>query len=257
MQQLKSLGKIAYGLGIAGIGALHFVFPFFRPVLAPISQESTNGFTSFFYLLGLLLVAAGAWIAFGKQPKRTALLLGGSFLLLFLVAHLPNRIANHPEILGIWTDAFKLLSLAGGSFMVAKAFPSPISSRLFVLLDIISPYGQYFFGLMLIIFGIDHFLYTDLVQGLVPTWIPAHTFLAYLTGGLLIGAGLAIFLQFKPVQISYLLAAMLFIWLVVLHLPRAFAADMTDQGNEWTSVFECLAFSGMAILWPLGASKRS
>ncbi len=45
-----------------------------------------------------------------------------------------------------------------------------------------------------------------------------------------------------------LLGIMLFIWFVILHIPRAIADPNIDKGNEVTSVFEALAFSGVAFL---------
>ena len=101
---------------------------------------------------------------------------------------------------------------------------------------------------MLIIFGIDHFLYTSFVKTIVPAWIGAQLFWTYFAGVALILSGLAILINFKPRTVGLLLGTMLFIWLIVLHIPRAIAAPVTDNGNEWTSVFQCLAFSGMALL---------
>jgi uncharacterized membrane protein YphA (DoxX/SURF4 family) len=42
-----------------------------------------------------------------------------------------------------------------------------------------------------------------------------------------------------------LLGAIIFIWVIVLHLPRAVAAE---SANEWTSVFQALAMSGIAFI---------
>ncbi len=136
-----------------------------------------------------------------------------------------------------------------------RYIPTRKSAGLIGLIQKIAPFGKYFFALLLVVFGIDHFLYVDMVKTLVPTWIPGDLFWTYLAAVALIGAGLAIFINFKPGMISLLLAAMLFIWLIVLHIPRALFAPATDNGNEWTSVFECLAFSGIAILYPY--SKKS
>jgi uncharacterized membrane protein YphA (DoxX/SURF4 family) len=250
MQQLQLPGKIFYGLAIAGIGALHFIYPGFRPVIIPIPPESTQHVNFLVYLTGLALVVAGLCIVIGQQVKTISLFLG-LFLLLFVIAgHLPNRIANHPDILGYWTDTLKLLSLSGGAFIISALYPDKKSNGLIRFLERLAPYGKYFFGLMLIIFGIDHFLYIDGVKTLVPGWIPGNAFWTYFAGVALIGSGLAIFINFKPRVISLLLAAMLFIWLVVLHIPRAVTAPATDNGNELISVFECLAFSGMALLYP-------
>lgn len=249
MQNSKHFGKLFYGLGMAGIGGLQFVFPWFRPVLLPIPPESTQNLTALVYLTGLALVASGLFIAFGRQVKTTALLLGPVLLLLLVFGHLPNRLTNHPEVLGMWTDALKLLALSGGAFMAASLFPENNTPGFLNIPARIAPYGRHFFGVMLLLFGIDHFLYIDFVKTLVPASIPGPEFWTYLTGVALIGAGVAMLIHFKPREVGLLLAGMLGIWLLVLHIPRAMAAPATDNGNEWTSVFQCLAFAGMALMW--------
>ncbi|MFI5156042.1 MAG: hypothetical protein ACHQEM_07635 [Chitinophagales bacterium] len=255
MERLKPLAKIFYGLGIAGIGLLEFIYPGFRPVVLPIPPETTAHLNILVYLTSAVLVISGGLIAFGKNVKASSLFLGTFFMLFFILGHLPNRIANSPGIPGAWTDALKLLALAGGALIISTLYPDKKSAGLIGFIQKIAPYGKYFFALLLVVFGIDHFLYVDFVKTLVPTWIPGDLIWTYLAALALIGAGLAIFINFKPGMISLLLAAMLFIWLIVLHIPRGFAAPATDDGNEWTSVFECLAFSGMAILYPY--SKKS
>jgi len=234
MQPLQLAGKLFYGIGIAGIGVLQFIYPGFRPVLLPIPPEDTQHLNFLVYLVAAILVIAGLFVAFMQQVKPVAHGLG-IFLMLFVIAgHLPQRLINHPGILGAWTDALKLLGLAGGAFGSMEK---------------IALCGPYFFAVMLIVFGIDHFLYTDFVKSLVPAWIPGSLFWTYVGAIGLMGAGLAILIKFKPKIISLLLAIMLFLWLVVLHIPRAVVAPVTDRANEWTSVFECLAFSGMALLY--------
>jgi uncharacterized membrane protein YphA (DoxX/SURF4 family) len=251
MQQLRNYGRIFYGLGTAGIGIQHFIYPGFRPVILPLPPETTAGINFLAYATGAIIALAGLYIALAKNVKTIALFLGLFFLLFCLLGHLPNRLANQPGNLGAWTDALKCLTLAGGSFVVSRLYPDSRSNGFISFLEKISAYGKYFFALLLVIFGIDHFIYLDFVKTLVPDWIPGHEFWTRLGGVALIGAGLAIFINFKPRSISLLLAVMLLIWLIVLHIPRAFAAPATDYGNEWTSVFECLAFAGIALLYPL------
>jgi uncharacterized membrane protein YphA (DoxX/SURF4 family) len=249
MQQLKSIGKIFYGLGIAGIGSLQFIYAGFRPVLLPIPAADTQNLTFFVYLMGAILVFAGVYIVFRQNVKTISFFLGLFLLLFLIIGHLPNRLANNPGSLGAWTDALKLFALAGGAFIISTVYQDKKNNGMKII-EKIGPYGKYFFAVMLIIFGIDHFLYVDFVKTLVPDWIPGALFWTYFAGVALIASGLAIFLNFKPMAISFLLATMLFIWLIVLHIPRAIAAPITDNGNEWTSVFECLAFSGISILYP-------
>ena len=251
MQQLKNYGKIFYGLGIAGLGVLHFFFAGFRPVILPLSPESTAGFNFLSYLIGAIIVLTGLYIAFGNRVKTAALFLGSLLLLFVLLGHLPNRLANNPGSLGAWTDTLKCLALAGGAFVVSQLYPDIKSNGFVIFLESLAGYGKYFFALLLVVFGIDHFIYLEFVKTLVPDWIPRHKFWTWVGGVALIGAGLAIFFHVKPALISLLLAGMLLIWLVILHIPRALVAPVTDNGNEWTSVFEALAFAGIALLYPI------
>jgi len=250
MQQLRLIGRIFYGLGIAGIGILQFIYPGFRPVILPVPPEATQNINFLVYLVATLLVLAGIFISLGRWVKMVSLLLGVFLLLFFIAGHLPNRLTNNPGMLGAWTDALKILALSGGAFVVSRVFSDGENNGVTNVFQKIAPTGKYLFALMLIVFGIDHFLYAEFVKVLVPEWIPGPLFWTYFSGIVLIGSGLGIFLNFKPAIISILLSAMLLIWLIILHIPRAVVAPGTENGNEWTSVFQCLAFSGMALLYP-------
>ena len=248
MKYLNFCGRIFYGLGITGLGVLHFLYPGFRPVILPIPPEATAHLSILVYLTGTFLVVAGLAITFDKWTKKISLLLAVVLLLLFVFGHLPNRLTNMINVLGAWTDALKLLSLSGGAFIVVATYDDILDSKFFYTLDRISFLGKYFFGIMLVLFGIDHFLYFDFVKTLVPLWIPGNVFWTYVGGIALIGSGLAIIINYKIKTVAFLLGAMLFLWLILLHIPRAVIMDTSKDPNEIVSVFECLAFSGMAFL---------
>jgi uncharacterized membrane protein len=167
--------------------------------------------------------------------------------LFFICGHLPNRLTNMPALLAAWTDALKLLSLCGGALIVARTSSAQTNSFI-QSLDKASFLGRYFFGIMLVVFGVDHFVYTDFVKTLVPTWIPGALFWTYVAGFALIGSGLSFIIRFKIKVISLLAGTMLFVWLILLHIPRAVTMDTSKDPNEIVSVLECLAFSGMAFL---------
>jgi uncharacterized membrane protein len=248
MKNLKTTARIFYGLGIAGIGVLHFLYPGFRPVILPVPPEATENLGVLVYLIGAFLVITGVLIAIGKWVKFSSLLLALVFLLFFLLGHLPNRLTNRVTVLGAWTDALKLLALAGGAFIVARTSSDETHSKFITAMGKLSFLGRYFFGIMLMIFGIGHFVYTDFVKTLVPLWIPENLFWTYVAGLALIGAGFAFIINFKVKIIGILTGTMLFVWLIVLHIPRAVTMDTSKDPNEIVSVFECLAFSGVAYL---------
>jgi uncharacterized membrane protein len=228
-----------------GIGLIHFVLPGLRPIMAPIPPESV--WSVFGYAVGAVLTLAGMVILLNRKPQKTALFLGTFLLLFFAFGHLPNRLIHHPELLGYWTDAIKLIALTGGAFALAVTSGRTELGGTPGKLDNVIAYGKYLYALMLVLFGIDHFLYADLVKSMVPGWIPGALFWAYATGLALIGSGLSIITSFRESIILLLLAIMLLLWLVMLHLPATLKYPL-GNGNLVISSLECLAFSGTALL---------
>ena len=254
MENLIKTGRAFYGIGIAGIGVQQFIYADFRPVLLEQWPSWIPWLTAWAYLAGAALIIAGAIIIFSKNAAKTALVLGIAFLLFFLAFHVTYQLFGSPYSfhLGLWTNPLKELAFSGGAFVIAASYPAERlntdKSFRTRLSDIFIPYGRIFFSIMMIVFGYDHFLYKEFVATLVPAWIPWHLFWTYFAGVALIGSGVCIIFKIKLKLVGLLLGIMIFIWFVILHIPRAIAAPYIDKGNEVTSVFEALAFSGIAFL---------
>ena len=250
MNNLIKLGRFNYAVGVAGLGMQQFFFPGFRPVLVPGLPEWMPNPQALIYLSSIGLIISGVFIISGFKARNTGLILGSILLLLLVVGHIPFQIANNTTSLGGWTDAFKILAISGGSFVIAGSFPisKSHSSKLFRSLNRLVPAGRTFFAIMLIVFGIDHFLYYQFVKTLVPVWIPLPLFWTYFAAIALIGAGTSFIFMIKIKPVGILTAIMLFIWVLILHIPRAIAMPDAANGNELTSVFQALAFSGVALV---------
>ncbi len=102
-------------------------------------------------------------------------------------------------------------------------------------------------SIFMIFCGIEHFVYADFVATLVPSWIPGSMFWTFIAGIALIGAGAAIILRIKIRFVSTLTGIMIFLWFLVLHIPRAIADPTGHNGNECVSVFEALCFAGFGL----------
>jgi len=258
MDNLIKLGRLNYALGIAGLGLQQFYFPGFRPVFVPSWPEGMPDPQVIIYLSGFYLIISSLFIIFNFRARKTSLLLGSVLLLLFILGHVPYLIANNTTSLGGWTDAFKILALSGGAFVIAGSLPvseSRSGTKFFQSLEKLIPVGRIFFAVMLIVFGIDHFLYYQFVQTLVPAWIPFPLFWTYFAAIALIGAGVSCISMIKVKLLGLLTAIMLFTWFLILHIPRAIAMPDVGNGNELTSVFQALAFSGVALVIALTASQ--
>jgi uncharacterized membrane protein len=246
---LTKTARIFYGIGMMGIGIQHFIYSDFRPVIIPPGPAWLHT-PILAYLVGAAIVVSSTFIFLGKYTKTMALLLG-SFLLLCLIfiqcAYILFVQPNSRAHLGLWTDPLKELALSGGAFIIACITENEAVKPFLTPTQKLIPLGKYFFSITLTAFGIDHFLYTGFVDTIVPKWVPDPTFWTYFSGVALIGAGVAIILKIKRRKIALLTAIMIFLWFVVLHIPRAIADPYIGKGNEITSVFQALAFSGIAL----------
>ena len=115
-------------------------------------------------------------------------------------------------------------------------------------MNLIGTLGRLLYATALIIFGIEHFINANFPVGLlpVPMALPGRIVLVYMTGGILLVAGICLLLQ-QRVRLAAIVVSGLF-GLVVLtvHVPLLLAAPA--NGGEWTAFFEGVALSGGALL---------
>jgi uncharacterized membrane protein len=115
--------------------------------------------------------------------------------------------------------------------------------------DKIMPFGRLFFAIPLAVFGSEHFTLTAIIAGLVPRWIPAHTFWAYLVGVAFLAAALSIAVLVKARLAAALVGMTLLIFVLVMDLPGTLA----QPGNRffWALALRQLAFSGGAFAFAM------
>jgi uncharacterized membrane protein YphA (DoxX/SURF4 family) len=111
--------------------------------------------------------------------------------------------------------------------------------------DALSRFGRYATGLALTAFGVANFVVGDFVAGRAPAWppgVPGQIGWAYLTGVVLIGAGLCIVTGRWAVRAALVAAGLIAAWALVRQIPHALA----DQqfGGQWTNLGKALTFSG-------------
>lgn len=260
-------GRIFYSISMLTMGVNQLVWGDFRTVILPawptwrVEHPAIPA-----YLTALLLIVGGVLIIFSKKGKEVALVWGSTLLVILLCWHLPYILFIQPHEIrhfGVWAEASKALALCGGAFVTAGSFVDSeeihtYTSRWKKLLQRIIPLGPVFFCITMIEYGIDHFLYADGIATLVPSWIPMPVFWTYFAGAMLIGSGVAIILKIKLKLVALLQAAMIFIWFLILHIPRAITDSQSMKGNEVVSAADALAFCGIGLMIALCAKfKRS
>lgn len=257
MKKYSKIYRLFYSIGIIGIAIQQLVVGAFMPVIVPPTPVWLSACTGCVWAVSVWLIAGGIALFFDKYARRAALLLGTVFLLLFITLHLPFQLQNNLHFLGGWGNAIKILALSGGAFVIAASSAQTNDSKFVSVLAKLIPVGRFLFAIDILLSGVMHFLYMPFVVMLVPAWVPWPTFWGYLSGAGLIAGGAAIILNFQQRLAANLLGIIIFIWLITLHIPRAIADPYTGNGNEIVSVFEALAFSGIAFLIAVNAGRKA
>ena len=256
MKILSKTGRIFYGSAIAATGIQQLFFKDFFQILFPPLPYKIPGLIYLVWLVSVILFIAGTAICLNFKTRFFAYLLGCIFLFFFIFCYIPYELFISPYSpihLGVWVQSLKELAYAGGAFAIASQMTSNTNtakskSSFIGFLEKIAPFGRVMFSITMISFGVSHFYYTGTVENMVPDWIPFHRFWTYFAAIALIGSGISIVLKFRINVIGNLLGIMIFIWFIVLHIPDALANPIINNGNEVTSMFSALAFSGIAFV---------
>lgn len=248
LKPLAVVGRVLFAVGLLSVGLMHFFYTNFPGVTVPEFPAWIPLRLLWVFAIGACLTAAGVAILFNLRGRKIAAWTGVGLLALVLVAHIPyDATSQYRAVLGAWTNAFKEMTLAGGAWIAARSLTKQ-DGDVPSWLERMLPLGRYFFGITLAVFGFEHFLYTRFVATLVPAWAGSSIFWTYFAGLALIAGGIGIMVNRTARLAALLVGVMIFLWVWMLHVPRAIADPYTNVGNELASVFEALAFSGMALM---------
>jgi len=250
MGKLANVGRIFFGIAIAGIGFQTIYYNDFPYMLIPPKHSWIPGLVMFAYISGSLLFLAGACIVFEKKIRSASLLLGTALLLIFCFYFIPYQFMTNPDYMHLvaWENAEKELALSSGAFIIVGCFSEKNETSLTRFSTKLIRFGAILFSITIISFGIIHFQYAKDVAEYIPSWIPYRLFWAYVAGAALIGSGVAIILKIRQRLIATLLGTMIFIWFIILHIPKSIASPFAGKGGEVTSAFLALAYSGIAFV---------
>lgn len=249
-----TLGRIFFGVGIMGLGVLHFFYPGIRPIIIPELTNIPPDLSFVGYSIAVLLIGSGLLIAIGKEFNTVSLVMGVVFLGLFLFGHLPWSLSGG-SLNQYWVNTNKIIALAGG-FLVMSAIHAPLyGNKPMQWLAKLGPLGKYLFAIMLYNFAVGHYNNLEGISNIVPKYIPFPEFWTFLGGVALMGSAISIFNGFKVRAITLLLALNLFIWLLLLHLYYTVLYPNWQEGENFIGTLTCLAFCGTALVISQTVSK--
>lgn len=231
-----------FAIGLIGFGIIGLATHDFGMVWQPVADWFPAR-TLIAYVTAALEIAVGVALLLRAASAMAArVMLPGLALWMLLKA---PALFVAPGIEGVWLGFGELAMLfAGGLALFARTAEIPESSPLaFLSGDRGVRIARIFFGLWVVPVGLSHFFYTQATINLIPAWIPARTFFAYLTGAGHIASGLASLTGVLRRVALWMETAMLGVFAVVVWAPRVVAAPTTRL--PWTAFF---------ITWIIGAA---
>jgi uncharacterized membrane protein YphA (DoxX/SURF4 family) len=255
LDKIVVLSNLCFAIPLAVFGAEHLSGAQFIMSAVP-SYMPWRLFWAYF--VGFALLSASLSIATKIQVRWSGLLFGIMMFLFVAMLHIPRALANPRDRIA-WVIVIREMSFAGGGWILAgNAMPGQGKSKLITV-------GRVLIGIAAIFFGVETFLHPLGCPGvplekLTPTWIPGRLIIGYLTGAILLVAGVSILLGKK----TRMAATYLGTWVVLLVLfiyGPILIASLSDPSTavkvEGINYFaDTLLFAG-AILGLASATPRT
>ena len=247
--KLIALGCIFIAVSLAVFAPEHFGGPMGIPDMIP-SWMPAHLFWAYF--VGCALFAAATSLTARKFVRLASTLLGLMFFLFVCMLHIPGAIAEPKNRFG-WTFALRDLSFAAGAWALAGLHTRASSAQLSKWMI---SFGRIVIGMAAIFFAVEFFLHPESAPGfplekLTPSWVPFPTAWGYLTGAILLAAGIGLVLNKKPWAATTSIGALMTVVTLVLYVPIWILArgGTTPEIMEAINyVFDTLLYAGTALV---------
>src|SRR5581483_11862994 len=202
------------------------------------------------YFVGIALLAAALSLSLRRYLRLTGTLLAVMFFLFVLLMHVPGVVAA-PRDRFTWAIALRDLAFGCGALALAgSASPNSYRDRKNAAVIV----ARIFIGVVLVVYGIENFLHPEFAPGvplkkLTPAWVPLPHLWAYLTGAVLLVAGIAILInRYTRVAADWaglvMLLLTIFLYVPILAIARSSGAMVVGMNY----VFDTLLFAGAILL---------
>jgi uncharacterized membrane protein YphA (DoxX/SURF4 family) len=124
METYNKVWRAFFAFSLIAIAVQQFIYTGFRPVIMPPEPAFIGQSTFCMCVASILLILISIAIIAGINAHVVADYLGASLLLMLILFHIPYNIKHNLNNLGGWTDAFKMLALCGGTFIMATSLPT-------------------------------------------------------------------------------------------------------------------------------------
>jgi uncharacterized membrane protein len=247
IDKVVSLTNLCFAIPLAVFGAEHLSF---GKLMAGGVPPYVPWHLFWIYFVGFALIAAALSMATKIQVQWSGLLFGIMMFLFVAMIHLPGAIASGGRI--PWTIVFREMSFGGGGWVLAGIARGGLHGQGRILILV----GRVLIAITAIFFGVQHFLHPLGLPGVplekqMPAWVPVPVVIDYLTGALLIVAGVCFLLAQKARLAATYLGAWIVLVVAVIYGPvliGALADPNTGVKVEGLNYFaDTLLFGGVIL----------
>lgn len=245
LDRIVAFGRLCFAIPMAVFGTEHFTFARFVVAMVPSWIPAHRFWVD---LVGVALIAAALCIIVKRQSRLAALLLGIMLVLFVVLMHIPRVLAN-PRDRFAWAVALRDIAFSGGAFAFAGAPGDPRSANRVAGLVTL---GRCFVAIPAVFFAVEQFLHPEFVPGvpldrLVPIWVPGRLFWSFLSGAVLLLAGVCLLIKKKMRGAATYLGVTILLLVLAVYLP-ILADEPSAIGTGLNYFVDTLAFGGAALV---------
>jgi uncharacterized membrane protein len=246
----RTLARLFFAVTMIAIGMVGVAGGGFAPIWRPVP----HGFPArdlLAYLSTLVSLVTGVGLLVKRTAAASALILFLVFLAWVILFKGPF-VLQAPLVEGTYQSIGENLVWVAAAWLIYGWSVEPNSKWNLGMLS--GPVGQHaayvLYGLALVAFGFSHFAYLELTAPLVPQWMQAPVFWAYLTGSIYLLSGFAL-LSVAAARAGAALAA-INITLITLLVwgPMVLSGELSAMHWQETVVSTAI----MASAWVIAAS---
>lgn len=271
LEKLIPFGPMLYAIAIAVFSGDHFGAP---RAVATIVPKFMPWHLFWAYFVGAALIAAALSLAAHKEAQLAAALTGVMLSLFVLMIHIPNCF-RAPHDRSIYTIATRECLLGAGALAFAAALAADwhrgayrgwglaLRSSAWPKVATIS---RVVIGVVIVDYGIQQFVFPSYAPGIpqqgpeiiqMPSWIPAHSFWAYVSGAIFLVCGIALLLNLRPRRVAEFLAAVVLVITAFVYIPATIKTPANiGIGLNYVAIHFMLAGAALMLAQAMPAKSR-